>query len=196
MTDPDPEQILAGLATTPEPGDFNEAEFATRLDELMDVARRIFGVAGAGLMLVDDSGRLRSVGSSSDAAAALEQVQQQLGSGPGIDTTQDRQIVAVEDMRTDVRWPELRERLRQVPIRGLLSAPIEIKGRVLGNLNLFDDSPRSWDDGDIHRARSLAGVAEVWLQIALDADASGRLLSRLQRAYASEHERHPATDQP
>ena len=122
------------------------------------------------------------MGASDNAAAALEQAQQQTGVGPGLESTQARQIVIVEDMAVDLRWPEVTELVADFDVRGVLSAPIIAGGRAIGNLNLFDRNPRVWTDADLDRARSLAGVIATWLRVAVDSHSSGRLLSQLQRA--------------
>ena len=154
-----------------------------RLDELVTVARRVFGVAGAGLMLFDEREELGLVGASDDTARALERTQLQTGMGPGVLSSYTDQIVTVEDLAVDSRWPEVSERLKGLEVRGVLSAPIAMHDTTIGNLNLFDGEPRSWTDTDVGRARALANVVAIWLRVVVDAHEKGQLVSRLQQSW-------------
>jgi GAF domain-containing protein len=154
-----------------------------QLDDLVTVARRVFGVAGAGLMLLDEHQQLAPGGASDDTARALELTQLQTGVGPGVQSTHTEQIVTVEDLTVDSRWPQVSERLRGLEVRGVLSAPIAIQETTIGNLNLFDGKPRSWTDADIDRARALATVVAIWLRVAVDAHDKGELVSQLQQSW-------------
>lgn len=68
----DLDRMIERLADAVDPVEFREAELAERVDELLDVARRLFGAAGVGLMLVDEREQLGLVSASSEAARALE----------------------------------------------------------------------------------------------------------------------------
>lgn len=156
-----------------------------QLDDLVTVAGVVFGVAGAGLMLLDEHKQPGLVGASDDTARALERTQLQTGIGPGVQSTYTDQIVTVEDLAVDSRWPQVSERLRGSGVHGVLSAPIAIHATTVGNLNLFDGKPRSWTDTDVDRARTLAIVVAIWLRVAVDAHEKGQLISRLQESWAS-----------
>jgi GAF domain-containing protein len=161
---------------------FREAELKERLDELAAVARRVFGVTGAGLMLLDERDGLAVVGVSDQAAGALDRAQQEARAGPGLQSTQTRQIVVVEDLAVDPRWPEISQRIAGFEVHAVLSAPITQDEQAIGNLSLFDSKPRAWTDADLDRARSLVGVVATWLGVVVDAHSSGRRLAQLTRA--------------
>jgi GAF domain-containing protein len=179
----DPDRIPGDLADGFDRVTFRDDEFEEQLDDLVTVARRVFGAAGAGLTLFDEHQQLGLVGASDDTAWALERTQLQTGIGPGVQSTHTDQIVTVEDLAVDSRWPQVSERLRGLEVRGVLSAPIAIQDATIGNLNLFDSKPRSWTDADIDRARALATVVAIWLRVAADAHEKGQLVSRLQQSW-------------
>jgi transcriptional regulator with GAF, ATPase, and Fis domain len=183
MAERDPDRISAQLADGFDHLKFRDDELEEQLDDLVTVARRVFGVAGAGLMLLDEHEQLGLVGASDDTARALERTQVQTGIGPGVQSTHTDQIVTVEDLAVDSRWPQVSERLRGLEVRGVLSAPIAIHETTIGNLNLFDREPRSWTDADVDRARALATVVAIWLRAAVDAHDKGQLVSRLQQSW-------------
>jgi GAF domain-containing protein len=183
MAEPDPGATTGQLADGFDRVTFRDTELERRLDDLVNVARRVFGVTGAGLMLLDEHKQLGLVGASDETARALERTQLQTGIGPGVQSTRTDQMVTVKDLAVDSRWPQVSERLRGLEVRGVLSAPIAIDEKTVGNLNLFDSKPRSWTDTDLDRARALANVVAIWLRVAIDAHEAGRLVSRLQQSW-------------
>jgi GAF domain-containing protein len=183
MAERDPDRVSGQAADGFDRVKFRGGELEEQLDDLVTVARRVFGVAGAGLMLLDEHEQLRLVGASDDTARALECTQLQTGIGPGVQSTHTDQIVTVEDLAVDLRWPQVSERLRGLEVRGVLSAPIAIRETTIGYLNLFDGKPRSWTDTDVGRARALATVVAIWLRVAVDAHKKGQLVSRLQQSW-------------
>jgi GAF domain-containing protein len=183
MAEHDPDRVSGRLPDGFDRVTFRGGELEEQLDDLVTVARRVFGVAGAGLMLLDEHAQLGLVGASDDAARALERTQLQTGIGPGVQSTRTDQIVTVEDLAVDSRWPQVSERLRGLAVRGVLSAPIAMHETTIGNLNLFDGKPRSWTDTDVNRARALATVVAICLRVAVEAHEKGQLVSRLQQSW-------------
>jgi transcriptional regulator with GAF, ATPase, and Fis domain len=183
MAERDPDRMIGTLADEFDRVKFRDTQLEERLDDLVNVARRVFGVAGAGLMLLDEHERLGLVGASDETVRALERTQLQAGIGPGVQSTRTDQIVTVEDLAVDSRWPQVSERLRGLEVGGVLSAPIAIHETTIGSLNLFDSKPRSWSDTDLDRARALAAVVAVCLRVAVDAHERGRLVSQLQQSW-------------
>lgn len=175
----DPATLLASLSRTIDGLEFEDGELERRLDELVETAAQVFGIAGAGMMLIDEDGQLRLIGASNQTARALELAQQQSGTGPGIESTHDDTVVVVADLVTERRWPRLRDELVAVGVRSVLSIPIRVRDRPTGNLNLFDDRPREWTQSERAGAAAFAGVAAAMLRIALEARHSGRLVREL-----------------
>jgi len=188
-----PQQVLNGLARLVDGAEALDGSLETRLDEAVESAKAIFAVDGAGMLLVREGGKLWEVGATSPAGRALEETQRDLGVGPGIVSTTDRVVVAVEDLATDVRWPALSDALAGVAVRGVLSAPIWIRDAPAGSLNLFDGSPRTWTSREERGLATYAGVLTSLLTIALDTQERGRVIDELREAlgtYAGEHARH------
>ena len=194
MPERDLDRLIERLAEAADPPEFREAELAERVAELLDVTDRVFGAAGVGLMLLDERGRLGLVGASSTAARELEQAQLQTGVGPGVQSMQTNDLVTVLDLTVDPRWPQLSRSLAGHEIQGVLSAPISVHGRAIGNLNLFDSRARVWTVSDLDRARGLAQVAAAWLQVAVAAHDSGRWVSQLRGRLGSHGSADRAVD--
>lgn len=175
----DPGRLLGSLSRTIDTLEFEEGELEQRLDELVETAASVFDVAGAGMMLIDEDGQLRLIGATDPTGRALELAQQESGVGPGIQSTRRNCVVAVNDLRYDERWPQLRDELAPMGVVSVLSAPIHVRERATGNLNLFDDSPREWAESDRSGLVAFAGVAAAMLRIAIEARHRGQLVREL-----------------
>jgi anti-anti-sigma factor len=180
--------LMRALARSLQGVDLGAGTLEERLDDLVDTAARLFAVDGAGLMLVDADGRLRSAGASDDAAEALERAQEHAGDGPGVVATRDRKVVAVEDLSRDDRWPALWTELERHRVRSVLSAPIWVRGRPAGNLNLLGREPRPWSLEERDGIAAYAGAATAMLRIALEAQHADDLVRRLRDGLAGRTE--------
>src|SRR5215217_9371858 len=136
---------LRQLARFPVTGE-NTAEL---LQQAVVAARGMPGVTGSGLMLVDADGQLRYAAASDDAGARLEQVQEELGSGPCQSAFRRDDLSSTADLRIDGRWPELARRLADCPVRAVLAVPTAIGGGPVGTLNVYRDQPHPWDSDDV-----------------------------------------------
>jgi hypothetical protein len=77
--------------------------------EIVHATHAMFSVDGAGLMLVDADQHLRAVAASDERFAHLENLQIRHQEGPCIDAFHAKELVGVEDLERDARWPALRE---------------------------------------------------------------------------------------
>lgn len=159
--------------------EFHEGELERRLDQLVETAAQAFDVTAAGIMLIDESGQLRLIGASDETGRALELVQEQTGTGPGIQATRRNSVVAVPDLEHDERWPLIRADLVPKGVLSVLSAPVRVHDRPAGTLNLFDSAPQAWTQADRSGLVAFAGVASALLRIAIEAQHGGELVRRL-----------------
>ena len=67
----------------------------------------VFGVDGAGLMLLSEDGVLRYVVASDEPGRMLEALQEQFGEGPCVDAFLDDKPVLGDNVATDPRWPSV-----------------------------------------------------------------------------------------
>lgn len=175
----DPTKFLSSLSRTIDALEFDDGELEARLDDLVETATQVFEIAGAGMMLIDEAGQLRLIGASDQTARELELAQQRTGVGPGIQSTYRNSVVVVDDLRNDERWPGLRDELATKGVVSILSAPIHVRGRPAGNLNLFDDAPREWTPNERSAVVAFARIAGAMLRIAIEARHRGRLVREL-----------------
>jgi GAF domain-containing protein len=148
-------------------------------------AAGVFPGSGVGLMLIAEDGlTLRYVASSDDVARRLELAHERAGEGPCIDAFVGDAIVRTDDLAAEPRWPGLRARLRDEPIRAVLGLPTRI-GAPVGTLNLYSRRPRVWHASEIAALEAYNGLLEARLGGALIARTHGEVVDQLQFALDS-----------
>jgi len=170
--------------------DLGTGELGPRLDEAVAGAQELLNADGAGLMLLSESGELSVVGASTPSAAALEHGQAALGEGPGIDSTRHRRLVSVSDLRRDQRWPRLALYAQEHGLGAVLSAPIWLRQRPAGNLNLLCLTAREWSHAEAQALSAYGGVVTAFLRIALEGRDGGTVADVLDLRRGSAERRH------
>ncbi len=135
-----------------------QVPLARRVETLLLGTQDILEADCVGLLMLDEQERLRTVASTSDLAARLEQEQERLGLGPGVDATRSATVVVVPDLAVDPRYPSLWQRLSPASLRAVLAAPVMVAGRPAGNLNAVCARPRQWSDTAVRTAAAMASV--------------------------------------
>ncbi len=135
------------------------------LTAVIDAAGRVLGVDSVGILLLDETDRLRTVASSDPVAAAFEQAQQALNAGPGVDTVRTAATVAVDDLRAVDAYRELAGRVDELGVRAVVSAPVWVNGSVAGNLNAVRLSSHAWRTDEVSAAETFADVIAALLQL-------------------------------
>jgi len=161
---------------------FDVTEF---LHTLASRCVELFAVDAAGLMLADERGTLRVVGSSNEQTRMLELFEIQSHEGPCPDSYRTGQTVIEEDLEHAQRWPLFREEALGAGFRAALAVPMRLRDDIIGALNLFRAQPGGLDQDDLTACRALADVATIAL-IQERALREARLLSdQLQAALNS-----------
>jgi GAF domain-containing protein len=142
----------------------------------------LFGVEGAGLLLVDDYQVLRYVAASDEAAHILESAQEVTGQGPCVDSLVHGHPVQCSDLASDARWPELAPLVADSGIAAVLGVPVHLGGGVIGSLNVYQSHVYDWDDSDVSAASSLARLVERLLAMALVVRRQDDVVLQLQNA--------------
>jgi GAF domain-containing protein len=135
------------------------------LAEIVAAASDLLEADSVGVLLLDDTGTLRAVASSSAATGALELAQQRLGIGPGHDTLARNASVLVSDLAAVPAYAPLLAELGPLAIRAVLSAPIRIDAEVVGNLNLMKLDVHHWSEPETRAAEAYAEVVGRLLQM-------------------------------
>ena len=102
------------------------------------------GSVGAGITLVDESGR-RSSAATDDRVERADALQYEQDEGPCLAATAIRQVVRVDDVAEDRRWPRWAAAVQPLGLRAALSAPLVAGDRGLGAMKVYSDRPRAFD---------------------------------------------------
>jgi hypothetical protein len=128
-------------------------------DALIRWSMRLLDVNGAGVMMVDDRGVLRSVMVSSDAVRALEADELDRGRGPCVESHRTASAVIHADVDVvDARWPQFGPSARAGGMRAAHAIPVLGGGTSIGVLNLFRATPGGLADPDTALAHALTGA--------------------------------------
>jgi GAF domain-containing protein len=155
-----------------------------RLDDVLSAAGDVLGVDSVGLMMLDEHDVLGVVGVTDESAAALEEAQQQLGVGPGVDCVRFGASVAVDDLSRDERYAAVWERVGGRSdgasgsgggVRSVLSVPVRVRGETVGTLNAFHRTPQRWDTAQVRAIEAYGAVIAILLRLeaASRSDAGG-----------------------
>jgi GAF domain-containing protein len=174
-------QVLSDFARTLS-GRYSIADVLAQLTENVTA---VLDVSGAGVSILDESGRLRFVTASSDALIAAEEQQEHLQQGPCVDASQLGDDVISTNLDEETRWSGLLPILRASRFRSVVAIPLVSEARCLGSLNIYDERARTWPEGDVRAARVLADMAVGYVLNASQLEQAERTREQLREALES-----------
>jgi GAF domain-containing protein len=139
---------------------------------LIDPARH------AGVILALGRRHLEIVATTGPVPQQLDELQQQTGTGPCLAAAKSQEVIRIEDVTTDPRWPSFATNATEAGVRSMLCLPLHVDTTTFGTLSLYAESPRAFKDVTESVARVLAVLAAITLS-----ESRGR--SNLQRALES-----------
>lgn len=162
----------------------DDFDVGTAIRQVVTSAVELFGLTGAGLMIIDGDEVLRNVAATDAGGELLESVQEDIGEGPCVDSLYLDTVVTTTDASNDPRWPVLGDRLRQQEHRigGVLGVPVRLAGGSVAALNVYRDRPHEWDDSDVDALSAFGRVLETVLATAVLANRQDELVQQLQTA--------------
>ena len=150
---------LAALASRAKGNfDLNEA-----LHQLSLTAAAALELAGAGVTLRMPGGRSEYITATDAVTLHVEQKQDALQQGACVDAIKSSEIVAVDDLHADPRWPDFAPFVLEAGFRAAAGVPIASQGRNVGALNLYATESHAWTTEEFTSARVLADLAAGYL---------------------------------
>lgn len=149
---------------------YGEDVVRDRLAQLMAVGIDVLRVDSVGMMLLDDSDVLRTVGSSDAVGRIIEQAQAELGLGPGYDAVRRDRTVVVSDLSEADGYRSLWQLVAPTGVRSLMAVPLRANGTTVGNLHGCLARTHTWSASEIRAGEAFAGVISSVLQIAAQPD--------------------------
>jgi GAF domain-containing protein len=114
---------------------------------------------------------------TSELPRTLDALQDRLGEGPCLDAVWEQEVVRVDDLVTDRRWPEFVRQASALGVRSMVCFQLFVARDHLGALNVYSRTPGAFDAesrdvGQVfasHAAVALAGAEhEANLRIGMD----------------------------
>ena len=148
------------------------------LDEVLTDVTRIAaqGIPGAeatSITLLRDD-KAFTAAYHGDMALAADELQYEHGYGPCMDAGRGGVLLRVDDMRTEVRWPEYVAHVQTTtPVRSSLSIPLPYQGSSIGALNNYSTKPGAF--ASVESLRAASDIAEVVAVAVANADAHAQM---------------------
>lgn len=142
----------------------------------------LFGVTGSGIMIADEQNITRYVAASDGPGRVLEQTESAAGQGVCTEAFVDNHLVASRDICTDERWPALAAALVGHGVHAVLGVPVRLGAIPVGTLDVYQDHPHDWDDGERRALARYGDLVELIITESLRAHTAGELAGQLQYA--------------
>lgn len=163
----------------------SEEDQETTLRRIADLAvRSIAGCDAVGVTL-NDGWKPTTRAATGGLVYEVDNYQYDIDEGPCLQAVLERDIVEVEDMASEERWPRF---ARHAAARGLnssLSLPLMVRSEALGALNLYAVRPKAFSSAERHTASMFAAQAAVAAANAKTYAASVKLAQGLREALDS-----------
>ena len=102
------------------------------------VSTEMLDVDAAGVLLVDEHGRLTPVAATYNSIDQLEHLEAGTDRGPCPESIRGSRRVSCLDLRHDrERWPDFARQARDEGFRSVHALPLSLRGEVVGGLDLF-----------------------------------------------------------
>jgi len=120
------------------------------------------GATGAGVSIMDERGR-RSSGCTDDRVRLADRLQYELEEGPCISAAVGRELVRMDDLASDPRWPRWAAAAARLGLRAAMSAPVVAGDLSLGALKVYADEPGTFDQAAEQRLHLFAAQAAIFV---------------------------------
>lgn len=124
--------------------------------------RAVYGADGAGVTWVV-AHKPTTVTAAGDWVRRIDEIQYALDEGPCLQAYATQQMVLVENLERDERWPRFTPAALGNGLRGLVAAPLSFRGVHLGALNIYALQPGAFDEAAVRTAELFAEQAAVVL---------------------------------
>jgi GAF domain-containing protein len=133
------------------------------------VVTTVPGAEEASVSLAYGRRRVVSAAATSELPRRFDDLQQETGQGPCMDSMYEHRTVRVEDLASDGRWPELARRATELGVSSMLCFQLFVVGEDMGAFNLLARRPRAFTDESeqvgllfaAHAAVAVAGAQKL-----------------------------------
>lgn len=151
---------------------------------LSEEITRALDVAGAGVSVATDDGKLRFLTATSQPVVEVEMAQEESQEGPCVAAFNTQQPVAVDDLEVS-EWTGYASIARQHGMHAAVGYPLSRDGERIGALDVYSASPRKWSEDDLDFIGVFADMATAYLVRVNQLVEMSQLTSQLQKALDS-----------
>ena len=135
---------------------------------------------------VTADGRVLTAASADGLGRLLDEHQYEIDEGPCLQAIRTATHVSAPDLATEIRWNGYPPRIVAHGIAAVHSAPLMVRGKPLGALNMYSATPHAFDEPAVQDLiRGLANLAAAGMAGALANYDEITLTSRLRRALST-----------
>ncbi|MFD2091815.1 GAF and ANTAR domain-containing protein [Blastococcus deserti] len=107
--------------------------------------------------------RIEPRAATGDLPGDVDALQQRVGQGPCLDAIHEQDVVRVDDVGAEDRWPDFAREAATLGVGSMLCYRLFVEGDRLGAMNLYARTARAFDDESEQIGQMLAGHAAVAL---------------------------------
>ena len=160
----------------------SEATVETSLTLLSALAKdTVPGATGAGVSVIDERGR-RSSGSTGARVREADDLQYVLDEGPCLAAAAHRELIRIDDLAADGRWPTWASAAAALGLRAAMSCPLVVGHQALGAMKVYADEPGTFDSASAQRLAMFAAQAAVLVANVQAFDRAKRLSAGMRQA--------------
>lgn len=164
---------------------FGEMRVEDAITEVVHTTHTMFGVDGAGLMLVNDEQHLRKVAASDDRFGHLEELQIQHQEGPCIDAFDTKELISAEDLVSEHRWPKFSKAAVACEVRAVLASPLPYNQSAVGVVAVLSEQRRPWSPEGELALLAFTDLAALFIASMMQGEQQSELAAQLQGALDS-----------
>ena len=142
------------------------------------------GCSQVGMSLAN-GGNATMTAATNDSTLQLDGAQYRTGEGPCLQAARTGEVVRVEDMTTDGRFPSFAAEAVRLGINSSLSMPLIVRGAFIGALNLYGKHVKAFEDHSERLAARFARQASATVANAEIHERTVALVTQLNEALES-----------
>jgi transcriptional regulator with GAF, ATPase, and Fis domain len=151
-------------------------------DRLVASSVELLDVDAAGVLIIDQRGRLQVMASSSEEARVLELLQLQNDDGPCLDCVRTGAPVIAKQLADTSRWPVFARAATSHGYHTVTAIPMRLRSETIGGINLFSTRSQSIDETCLRIAQALADIATIGILQQRSIHRASLLAEQLQAA--------------
>jgi GAF domain-containing protein len=164
---------------------FGEMRVEDAMHQIVQTTHAIFDVDGAGLMLADADHHLRNVAVSDERLGHLEELQIRHQEGPCISAFDEKELIGVQDLTEDSRWPTFSEAAVARGLRAVLASPLPYNQDAVGVVAVLSEDRHPWSAAAELALLAFTDLAALLIATMMQGQQQSELAAQLQGALNS-----------